>query len=39
MYVLRPPAESLRPYIEHYWFVSQSERTSSAFRRGYAVET
>ena len=24
MYVLRPPAESLRPYIEHYWFVSQA---------------
>lgn len=24
MYVLRKPAESLRPYIEHYWFVSQA---------------
>jgi len=24
MYVLRPPAEALRPYIEHYWFVSQA---------------
>jgi AraC-like DNA-binding protein len=24
MYVLRPPAEALRAYIEHYWFVSQA---------------
>jgi AraC-like DNA-binding protein len=24
MYVLRPPAAQLRPYIEHYWFVSQA---------------
>lgn len=24
MYVLRSPAEQLRPYIEHYWFVSQA---------------
>lgn len=24
MYVLRQPAEALRPYIEHYWFVSQA---------------
>jgi AraC-like DNA-binding protein len=24
MYMLRPPAEQLRPYIEHYWFVSQA---------------
>jgi AraC-like DNA-binding protein len=23
MYVLRQPAEALRPYIEHYWFVRQ----------------
>jgi AraC-like DNA-binding protein len=24
MYVLRQPVEALRPYIEHYWFVSQA---------------
>lgn len=24
MYVLRQPAEALRPYLEHYWFVSQA---------------
>lgn len=24
MYVLRPPASQLRPYVEHYWFVSQA---------------
>jgi AraC-like DNA-binding protein len=24
VYVLRPPAEVLRPYIEHYWFVSHA---------------